>query len=174
MKTRREVLQAMIVSLGGATLLSACNGAATITPTEANLGILRFYQPNELLLVSRISDLIIPRTDTPGALDVNVPGFLDSLMADWADTETQLAHRNALQAVSNTLGRRFMDLPDAMAVPLLEQLDSAAFSGSGDHRGYRSIKGLITQAYFASEEGALLERKWVATPGRWDPCVDIG
>ena len=173
MKTRREVLQAMIVSLGGASVLSACGGAASLIPTESDTGVLRFYQPNELLLVSKLSDLIIPRTDTPGAIDVNVPGFLDALMADWASAETQQAHRSALQDINAYLSTNFIDLPDGVAIPLLTQLDSAAFSGSGDHRGYRSVKGLITQAYFASEEGALLEQQWVATPGRWDPCVDI-
>ncbi len=173
MKTRREVLQAMIVSLGGATMLSACSGAATIIPSQANAGALRFYRPSELALVAKLSDLIIPRTDTPGALDVNVPGFLDALMADWASTETQLAHRGAVLAISDSLGQNFADLADNEAVAKLTQLDASAYSGSGDHPGYRSVKGLITQAYFASEEGALLEQRWVATPGRWDPCVDI-
>lgn len=174
MKTRREVLHAMIVSLGGASMLSACSSTAIISPTEANTGALRFYQPSELALITRLSDLIIPRTDTPGAVDVNVSGFLDSLMADWASVETQQSHRAALQEIASSLSGNFVDLPDEMAVPLLTQLDSAAYSGSGDHRGYRSVKGLITQAYFASEDGALLEQQWVATPGRWDPCVEIG
>ena len=174
MKTRREVLQAMIVSLGGATMLSACSGAATIIPTQANGEPLRFYEPKELQLVARLSDLIIPPTDTPGALDVNVPGFLDSLMADWASAETQRTHRRSLREISASLSRNFIDLPDSAAVAELSELDSQAFSGSTDHRGYRSLKGLITQAYFASEEGALLEEQWVATPGRWDPCLDIG
>ncbi|MFT4862072.1 MAG: gluconate 2-dehydrogenase gamma chain [Pseudohongiellaceae bacterium] len=174
MKTRRELLQAMIVSLGGASMLSACSGAASIIPSQASAETLRFYQPSELTLVARLSDLIIPRTDTPGALDVNVPGFLDALMADWASAETQLAHRGALLAISDSLGRDFADQTDSKAVAGLTQLDASAYAGRGGHKGYRSVKGLITQAYFASEEGALLEAKWVATPGRWDPCLDIG
>lgn len=174
MKTRREVLQGMIVSIGGAALLSSCGGAATIIPTSSANQAMRFYSVDELALVSRLSDLIIPRTETPGALDVNVPGFLDALMADWADANTQQSHHQIVREIGVYLSRNFVDLPDGIAIPLLEQLDSAAYSGSGDHRGYRSLKGLITQAYFASEAGALDERKWVATPGRWDPCVDIG
>lgn len=154
-------------------MLSACNGVATIVPTEANIGKLRFYETHEFALVSKLADLIIPRTETPGALDVNVPGFLDSLMAEWASADTQRGHRRALTEIENALGSSFAELPDDVAVPLLTQLDSTAYSGSGDHRGYRMVKGLITQAYFASEEGALSEEKWVATPGRWDPCVEL-
>lgn len=172
MKTRREVLQGMIVSIGGASMLSACGGVATIVPADQPQA-LRFYGENEFALVSRLADLIIPRTDTPGALDVNVPGFLDSLMADWASEDTQRSHHVYLNQIADHLSNSFTNLPDAIALPLLEQLDIAAFSGSGDHRGYRSLKALIAQAYFASEEGALQELEWVATPGRWDPCVEL-
>lgn len=172
MKTRREVLQGMIISIGGASMLSACGGVASIAATD-QAQTTRFYNEDELALVSRLADLIIPRTDTPGALDVNVPGFLDSLMADWADAETQEAHHRFLAQIEMSLTNNFIDLPDSEAIAELEKYDAVAYSGQGQHRGYRSVKGLITQAYFASEDGALKERKWVATPGRWDPCVEI-
>ena len=56
----------------------------------------------------------------------------------------------------------------------MEDLDKSAFEGRpSEYSEYRSLKSLITQAYFASEDGALLERKWVAVPGRWDPRVEI-
>ena len=63
--------------------------------------------------------------------------------------------------------------PDASEQRLV-LLDGEAFDGRPIHySGYRSLKGLITQAYFASEDGALQEQKWVAVPGRWDPCIEI-
>lgn len=172
MKTRREVLQGMIISIGGASMLSACGGIASIAATDQAQST-RFYNDEELALVSRLADLIIPRTDTPGALDVNVPGFLDSLMADWANAETQASHHQYISQIKSSLSGNFIDLPESTAIAELEKYDGAAYSGQGLHRGYRSLKGLITQAYFASEDGALKERKWVATPGRWDPCVEI-
>lgn len=153
-------------------MLNACGGVASIAATGQAQNT-RFYNADELALVSRLADLIIPRTDTPGALDVNVPGFLDSLMADWASAETQEAHHRFLSQIEMSLTSKFIDLPTDEAVAALEKYDAAAYSGQGLHRGYRSLKGLITQAYFASEDGALKERKWVATPGRWDPCVEI-
>jgi gluconate 2-dehydrogenase gamma chain len=172
MKTRREVLQGMIVSIGGASMLTACAGVASVIPTDRPQGR-RFYSADELALVSRLADLIIPRTDTPGALDVNVPGFLDSLMADWANADTQRTHHQYLSQITSNLSSSFVTLPEGAAIQLLERFDKKAYSGNGDHRGYRALKGLITQAYFASEDGALQEQEWVAIPGRWDPCVDI-
>lgn len=172
MKTRRELLQGMIVSIGGASMLSACGGVATVVPSNSQA--VRFYNQQELALVSRISDLIIPRTDTPGALEVNVPGFLDGLMAEWADADTKSSHHQQLAELSSMLGSDFTAMSEAEAEQTLSELDAAAYGAGGSrYGGYRSLKGLITQSYFASEDGALQERGWVAVPGRWDPCVEI-
>lgn len=175
MQTRRELLQGLILSVGGAAALSACGGSATLAATApGNRG--RFYTANEMALVSRLSDLIIPRTETPGALDVNVPGYLDALMSDWASSETQNTHREALQMITARLDAAtgdFMAAGDSEAISTLVELDRAAFEDGAGLGGYRSLKGYITQAYFATEEGALQELKWVAVPGRWDPGVDV-
>lgn len=175
MKTRREFVQGLIVSVGGAAALSSCGGAATITATRPGSSG-RFYTASEMTLVSRISDLIIPRTETPGAVDANVPGYLDGLMADWASEETRSAHREAIQLLAARLDSatgNFLEADETRAVAALTVLDAAAFDGDSSLSGYRSLKGYITQAYFATEEGAMQELKWVAVPGRWDPSVDI-
>ncbi len=175
MKTRREFVQGLIVSVGGAAALSSCGSAAILTATpHGSEG--RFYTSDEMALVSRISDLIIPRTETPGALDANVPGYLDGLMTEWASEETRRAHREAIQLLAARLDTATVDFLDAeedRAVAALTALDAAAFDGDNSLSGYRSLKGYITQAYFATEEGAIQELKWVAVPGRWDPSVDI-
>ena len=129
-----------------------------------------------MALISRISDLVIPRTETPGALDANVPGYLDALMSDWASAETQNSHRKALQLISqrlDSLSGSFMTTSEAGATAALSELDSDAFDGDSELGGYRFLKGYITQSYFATEAGATEELKWVALPGRWDPSVDI-
>ena len=175
MKTRREFVQGLIVSVGGAAALSSCGGAATITATRPGSGG-RFYTSSEMALVGRISDLIIPRTETPSALDANVPGYLDGLMTDWASEETRSAHREAIQLLAARLDAatgNFLETEEDRAIAALTVLDAAAFDGDSTLSGYRSLKGYITQAYFATEEGAIQELKWVAVPGRWDPSVDI-
>ena len=129
MKTRREFLQGLIVSVGGATALSACSGAATIAATAPGQRG-RFYTGNEMALVSRISDLIIPRTETPGALDANVPGYLDGLMTDWASDETRSNRREALQLIAARLDAAsgdFLSANEDTSIRVLSELDSIAF-----------------------------------------------
>jgi hypothetical protein len=174
MISRRDVLKTLIVSVGGTSLLSACGGQVTLGALAPGAPP-RFYSEREMALLSRVSDLLLPRTETPGALDVQVPALLDKLMAEWADSRTQIAHRATLAALDTRLQTRsgddFLGAGDAVAQGALAAVDSAAFAGE-PIQGYRGLKGLITQAYFATEEGALEERQWVAVPGRWEPCVD--
>ncbi len=177
MATRREVLQGLIVSIGGASALTACGCVANVLATRPGSPA-RFYSEQEMALVSRISELIIPRTETPGALDVNVPGYLDGLMSDWANDDTRRGHRRALALIDGELAQRagedFRVVSDAAAESALTDLDAEAFSDGNDLGGYRTLKRYITQSYFATEGGAVEELKWVAVPGRWDPSVNIG
>lgn len=176
MLTRREILQGLIVSIGGAGALTACGGTANVIATAPGTST-RFYTAQELALVSRVSDLIIPRTETPGALDVNVPGYLDGLMSDWANDATRRQHRRNLSQLADQLARRadgdFLAAAPELAEQALTDLDADAFADSDNLAGYRRLKGYITQAYFATEGGATEELKWVAVPGRWDPSVTL-
>ena len=109
--------------------------------------------------MNRVSDLIIPRTETPGALDVNVAGYLDGLMSDWASADTQNAHRAALARLRADLdaavGVPFERATQAAAEEALTDLDARAFEIDHSMEGYRRFKGFITQAYFATEDGAV-------------------
>lgn len=174
MISRRDVIKSLVISVGGSSLLSACGGRVTLgamTPGAPP----RFYSEREMAVLSRVSDLLLPRTETPGALDVHVPALLDQLMTEWANSETRAAHRAALAALDTRLqassSGEYLDGTNAVAQQALTAVDSAAFAGE-PIEGYRALKGLITQAYFATEGGAVEEQQWVAVPGRWEPCVD--
>ena len=173
MKTRRDFLRELIISVGGVSALSACGDAPVVVATVAG-GPGRFHSAGEMELVARLSELIIPRTETPGAIDVNVPGYIDGLMADWASEETRTAHRQALAEIERRLSANgdFLALDEAESASALAELDRAAFADAADELGgYRSFKGYVTRSYFATEGGALEELQWVAVPGRWDPDV---
>ncbi len=176
MRTRREVLQGLIISIGGASALTACGGVANVLSTRPGSAP-RFYTSEEHALVTRISDLIIPRTETPGAVDANVPGYMDGLMTDWASSETRNAHRRALRQIQSDLDRRaggdFLAASDSVAEQSLAAFDAAAFAVDGDATGYKRMKNYVSDSYFATEEGAIEELKWVAVPGRWDASVEI-
>src|SRR5690606_15573949 len=57
------------------------------------------FRADERALVSAIADAILPRTDTPGALDVNVPAFIEVLVAEWMTDTERASFREGLAAL---------------------------------------------------------------------------
>ncbi|ESQ91755.1 hypothetical protein ABAC460_05295 [Asticcacaulis sp. AC460] len=162
MTTRRQVLQGLIFSLGGAAALSAFQNA------EAGEKKAGFYSADELALVTFLADSVIPRTDTPGAIDAGVPAYMDHLHLTWASAKTQAEHRGQLAGIKAKL-----DGFGGRNVNALKQLDTAAFAGN-DHWDYRSVKSLIATVYYLSEPGATEELHYELVPGRWIASAPIG
>ena len=57
-------------------------------------------------LVTRIADLVMPATDTPGALDVQVPAFIDRMMATWYSAPERTDFTTGLAALDRRAGSR--------------------------------------------------------------------
>ena len=171
--SRRKVLKDLMLSVGAIGLppLSAADVVAEF----------RFYASAEGQLVSRLADLIIPRTETPGAVDALVPYYLDTLYLQWASQQTKATHRAGLANVAAALtaqGTSFVDMNNAEAVALLTRFDASAFAPepakpNPAQVAYRQLKQQICNAYYLSEPGALEELDWQATPGRWVPSMPI-
>jgi len=48
----------------------------------------QFLSPKRLAMVERIVDLVIPETDTPGAVSAGTHRFIDVMLAEWASSGT--------------------------------------------------------------------------------------
>jgi hypothetical protein len=171
--TRREVLAGLVSSVAGAGLLSPAAGitVAATAPGQPP----RFFSARQMSLLARLSELLIPRTETPGALDVNVPGFIDGLMVDWASSETAKQYRAHLEELAGSLsgdgGGDFLSLDAKRQAQGLARLDQLSLAGQpGGSAGWVAFKSLVTRSYFATERGALEELQWPAVPGQWIPC----
>jgi hypothetical protein len=119
---------------------------------------------NETLIV--LSDLIIPRTDTPGAKEALVNRYIDLVLA--AETrETQRAFLNSLGYLDGESMRRFKaafrylsreeqdDLLHGLAYPRTGSGwagDTKALPDPG-HGHFEALKGRIMTAYYSSQIG---------------------
>ena len=78
---RREALQQAALLMGGAisvpTLLGVLESCARSAAADWQPAVLN---REALALVTRVVDIMLPRTDTPGALEVGVPAFIDTLL----------------------------------------------------------------------------------------------
>src|SRR3981081_3022611 len=81
---RRDALG--LLATGAALQLVPSNLFAALREARALLGTqapVRTLDPHQYATVTAITELIIPRTETPGATDVHVTEFIDLIVTEW-------------------------------------------------------------------------------------------
>ena len=83
-------------------------------------------------MVAVIVERIIPRTDTPGARDVGVHEFIDTMLADYYDAADRTRFADGLAALDaraqSTCGAAFVRCTPAKQIELLTALDHETFA----------------------------------------------
>lgn len=184
---RRELLERVAVLLGGAVSASAVAGVlggCVASPASAQTG--RFFSADEAKLVSVMSDHILPRTDTPGAVDAGVPAFIDRMMAEFYQDRERQVLRAGLATVERDAraahARAFVALTPDQQIEMLKVYDQQAYqqartTPTAPRHFFRTLKELTTLGFFSSEIGATQVLKYAASPGpyRGDiPYAEVG
>lgn len=180
---RREAIRRVAVLLGGTLSAPAIAGVLAGCTRESDADAR--WKPRALSseqgeLVATIADHIIPRTDTPGASDVGVPRFIDTMMAEFypaADRQHFVAGLAALdERARRAHGTTFLRSAPGEQVALVSALDAEAIAqGSGvpEPHWFRTMKELTLLGYYTSEAGLTKELGYVQVPGRYDGCVPL-
>lgn len=75
---RRDALKNIGLAVGYASVLPSAFSILQSCKTEEKEWIPLFFTNEEGIVIKKLVDIILPKTDkTPGALDVNVPEFID-------------------------------------------------------------------------------------------------
>ena len=177
MLSRRAALRNAVLLLGG-TISAAQFGlldkalAATLVESQP-----RFLSSDQLAMVERIADSIIPETDTPGAVSAGAHRFIDVMLAEWASSDTQLEFVAGFRSIdqrATELGMRsFLGGSAKQQVEVLEKLDREAFADGAPDTFFRRLKKLILFAYFSSEPGATQAWRFDRIPGDYRPCLSL-
>lgn len=93
---RRALLQRAMILAGAAALPGGSEAIAAAV--KSGKGAL---DPAHFALLSAVADTIVPKTDTPGAVDVGVPKQLDAILAAWATPQ----HRAEMIGALDTIDR---------------------------------------------------------------------
>lgn len=117
---------------------------------------LTFFTTEQRALVTKLADLILPRTETPGAIDAKVPAFLELMVAEWMTDEERQIFMAGLKDLEN---KGFMGLDAAAQTAELEALESAA---SG-HNWYQL--GNLVGRYFDSSAPFICQLKELTCTG---------
>jgi hypothetical protein len=175
MLDRRQLL-AYAITLVGASSSGAMTAYAAAGPAGAPE---HYFSAPRRALLDAVADVMIPRTDTPGALDVGAPAYMDRMMAHWASQETQAAFDAILDAIdvqaSAAHSKRFVKLETAAQTSVLGAYDATSLA---DPTGpYSRFKNLMMTAFFLSEPGATVVLRNEEVPGPWRgdiPLSEVG
>jgi hypothetical protein len=187
---RRELIHRAAMVLGGTLSSGAVLGVlsgCTATPAPASGGgaqPAKFLTLTEAQTVAAVSEQIIPRTDTPGAIDAGVPAFIDRMMAGYYQERERHILRAGLARIDRDAhqahGMAFAALTPEQQIELMKVYDREAFeqnSKGGDKHAFRMLKELTTLGYFTSEPGATKALKYAPVPGPYKgdiPFSDVG
>jgi hypothetical protein len=122
-------------------------------PVQANVPA--FFSAADFKTVSRIADLIIPQTNTPGAVAVGVPAYIDSIVSRNAGHQALMSDGLRWLAESH-----FMELGEQQQLAILQPLCESADAGRTAGRltqFFVLVKGLTADGYYTSQVGLIQE-----------------
>ncbi len=125
---------------------------------QADSGKPQYFQPGEFAVISRIADLIIPPTDTPGAVAAGVPAYIDLVVRK--NDQHQAVFREGLAYLTAQAGGDFLGLSEtrqiALLTPLSNAVDRGDLKGPGE-KFFRAIKSMTADGYYTSKAGMSVE-----------------
>lgn len=190
---RRKAIQRSGYITAGAILAPSLLSMFQSCQTENRLDWTpQFFTESEANCITSLLDVILPRTETPGALDVNVDVFMDKVIAESYTDEGRQRMRDNISNFNvkceSKFGKPFAQLTTDQQTEILnaEEASDGKFSGSvwGTAVGpqeeigfYRSFKATAISAYFSSEEIGKNILNYDPIPQGYNGCVplnDIG
>lgn len=179
---RREAIKRTSVLLGGtlsapviAGLMKGCTPAGEVIDWKPV-----FFTDEQAKAISVIADVFIPTTDTPGAKEVGVPQFIDTMANLTYDEEYQGKLRNGLDEFLNMIKtekqKPFDELDAEVKIQLVGDLNKEAVATvplpPPEERSFLLlIKELIILGYCMSEVGASKVLQYDPVPGAYIGCV---
>jgi len=180
---RREALRKTALLMGAAVsasaltgILKGCKEAPELTYRPS------FFTEDQARIVSEVAEIIIPKTDTPGAKDTGVPGFIDLMLKDCYTKEDQDRFLAGLttfeEEAKKAYGDSFIYCKPEQQVELVTKIHAAAVAESKENKEAKRpfilmAKELTLLGFFTSEPGATQVLQYIAVPGSYKGCIPL-
>jgi len=181
-------------TIGGVILATAVLGVPALVVRLSGPAGEKEATDRQKAIATRVAQLVIPATDTPGGGDVGAGDFLVLALAHGLDETGKPAAGDAIQGANASYRRADGSLDhlswledsldthaggDFLAAPIerqqaaLELIDRAAFAAPMPSGPWAKIKGLLLTGYYTSEAGGSKELRYELVPGRFDADIPL-
>lgn len=166
---RRDLLKKGVYGLAGVTLSSALiSSFQSCTSIEKYSPL--YFSKTEFSLLSNIVDFLIPKTETPGGLEMKVPQFIDIIISETYNKESKNNFSNKLKVLIEDFKSNNIDLSDYKSMKSKFVND---FNNKTHQEIYNQIRDLTVWGFKTSKEIALNVLNYNPIPGYQLGCVDI-
>ncbi len=163
-------------------VLSGCQPEVSTTAYQP-----QFFTADEFAMIQQMTDLMLPRTETPGALDVGVPEFMDRGIGIVAEEKNRLRFRSGLQqfaqGAETEYGKPFLELKPEEQLDYMNQVDTKAKAAKTnpnvrrpkpeDRPFFLNFKQWAIAGYFSSEQVGLEVLNYDPVPGVYQGCIPL-
>lgn len=181
---RREAIKRTAWVMGGVVSAPAIMGILKGCKAEPKIDWKpEFLTQPQASIVSEVAEIIIPKTDTPGAKEVGVPGFIDSILHDCYSKEDQDRFTTGLasfdEEAKKAYGDAFMDLEPAQQQEYVKKVHDEAIkveqtTQPAPKRPFiLMMKELTMLGFFTSKPGATQVLQYDPVPGAYKGCIPL-
>lgn len=192
---RREFLQCAAILASGASFSQI--GFALSKEQHRHLASAANYNKSKVTLLSKeqraiiaaMTDIVIPRTETPGAVDAGVPQFIELMASDWFNDQEKSIFMTGIIELETRIpkeyGASFDKLTTKQQLSIMEDMEDAAsdadwYSFANVLREFISdapficqIKELTIWGFFTSEIGATQALRHEPMPMHFDGDIPL-
>ncbi|MCA6079121.1 gluconate 2-dehydrogenase subunit 3 family protein [Fulvivirga sedimenti] len=138
------------------------------------------YQPevfttDQFKLVTDMADIILPRTDTPGASDVGVPQTIDSIVGNVYEKADQEQYKAGMTSLERFMGEAgYTKMTPEEKLGFLRDFETGNLNGpEGVVGAYMHLRQQIIAFYLSSEAIAENQLNYLPVPGEYEPCITL-
>ena len=150
-----------------------------------------YFTPQQRATLAAMAETIIPRTETPGAIDAGVPRYIELMAQQWMNDEERTIFNSGLAALMDEMqaefGKPFEQLDGKTRGAVLQRMEDAVsdhpwfFPGGIMGGGFMSdapficqVKELTVFGFFTSEVGGTEVLRYEPMPMQFESDIPLG
>lgn len=171
---RRDVLKQVAFVTAGFAIIPACmqdRSKSALLLKKINI------LPSDEAMLAELCETILPKTDMPGAKDIDAHLFVLKMVDDCRTKEEQTIFINGMaefnKLCKSSFGNEFVDCKEDTRKKIVEELLAKKEEHSELVSFFNMVKSLVIQSYTSSKFFLTNVQVYELVPGRYHGCVSI-